>query len=748
MELAIKQINDKGGVTLDGKTYKVEMFFLDDVPPGGQAHDPAQSAKNSDSFIADPDVIGVLGPFNSANAKAMMPKLNNAGLCQISPANTNETLTKPEFGATKDLRPTGNVTYFRVVTTDDVQGPAAADFALTKLNKTKVYILDDTEAYGKGIADNFEKRWKEKGGTVLGHDGVPKGTTDYSSIMTKIASTGADIVFYGGTSSNNIPLARKQMKSAGLDIPLMGGDGIKDDEYLKVSGADGDGSYATVAAVNVETLDEAKQFIADYKAAYPDATLGAYSGPGYETASILLDAIKRGGKKDKAAVCAALRETKNYKGVLGTTSFDANGDTDNKVISFYEMKGGKWVFVDQLRFGDTTTTSPTPEAGMTSGPAGGTVKIGVDLPVSGGDASDGIPTRNGMELAIKQINDKGGVQLDGKTYKVEMFFLDDVPPGGQAHDPAQSAKNSDSFIADPDVIGVLGPFNSANAKAMMPKLNNAGLCQISPANTNETLTKPEFGATKDLRPTGNVTYFRVVTTDDVQGPAAADFALTKLNKTKVYILDDTEAYGKGIADNFEKRWKEKGGTVLGHDGVPKGTTDYSSIMTKIAATGADIIFYGGTSSNNIPLARKQMKSAGLDIPLMGGDGIKDDEYLKVSGADGDGSYATVAAVNVETLDEAKQFIADYKAAYPDATLGAYSGPGYETAAIMLDAIKRGGKKDKAAVCAALRQTTGYKGVLGTTSFDANGDTDNKVISFYEMKGGKWVFVDQLRFGAP
>lgn len=393
---------------------------------------------------------------------------------------------------------------------------------------------------------------------------------------------------------------------------------------------------------------------------------------------------------------------------------------------------------------EAATTAPT-EATTGSEFTGDTIKIGVDLPVSGGDAADGLPTKNGMQLAIDQANAKGGVTVAGKTYKLEMYFLDDVPPGGAAHDPAQSSKNSDSFIADNAVLAVLGPFNSANAKAMMPKLNQAGLCQISPANTNETLTKPEYGVTKDLRPTGNVTYFRVVTTDDIQGPAAADYAFDKLGFKKVYVLDDTETYGKGIADNFEKEFVKKGGESLGHEGVPKGTTDYSSILTKVAAAKPDFLYYGGTSSNKIPSARKQMKSAGLDIPLMGGDGIVDTEYLNVAGPDADGSYGTVAAVNVNTLDEAKQFIADYNAAGFKEPMGAYSGPGYETASIAIDAMKRATAASRDAVCVALRNTKDFKGVLGTTTFDENGDTSNKVISFYEAKGGKWEFVDQLRF---
>jgi branched-chain amino acid transport system substrate-binding protein len=137
----------------------------------------------------------------------------------------------------------------------------------------------------------------------------------------------------------------------------MGGDGIQDAEFLNVAGEDAVGSYSTVAAVNVETLDEAKQFIADYKAAGFKEELGAYSGPGFEVANIAIDAMNRASAPTREAVCEALRNTKDYKGVLGTTSFDENGDTTNKVISFYKADkdaSGKlaWVFVDQIRFGE------------------------------------------------------------------------------------------------------------------------------------------------------------------------------------------------------------------------------------------------------------------------------------------------------------------------------------------------------------------------------------------------------------
>ena len=129
----------------------------------------------------------MVGPFNSNVARAMMPIINQAGLAQISPANTNETLTKPEFGQTATYRPTGKVTYFRVCTTDDIQGPVGGGLPLQQAQRQELYILDDTETYGKGIADNVEKRFKADGGTVVGHEGVPKGTTDFRTILTKVA---------------------------------------------------------------------------------------------------------------------------------------------------------------------------------------------------------------------------------------------------------------------------------------------------------------------------------------------------------------------------------------------------------------------------------------------------------------------------------------------------------------------------------------------------------------------------------
>lgn len=395
----------------------------------------------------------------------------------------------------------------------------------------------------------------------------------------------------------------------------------------------------------------------------------------------------------------------------------------------------------------TTTSSALASAAASSaaGPAvakGGTIKIGIDLPISGADASDGVPAKNGAQLAIDQANQKGTVP----GYKLESYVLDDAVNG--VHDPQQGARNVQQFIADPAVLAMVGPFNSNVANVEIPLTNEAGLAQISPANTNEGLTKPQFGGL-ELRKAhpDRIAYFRVCTTDDIQGPAGADYAFDKVGKKAAFIIDDNEVYGKGVADNFEKEFTKKGGKVLGHEHLTKGQTDFKSLLTKVKAANPDIVVYGGVTSTGGGLLRAQMPDAGLGaLPYLGFDGIGNDQFLKDAGSAADNSYYTVAAVNAEALPEAKQFIQDYKAAFKS-DIGSYSANAYDAAGIIVAAIAKAaaaGGVTREAVRANVAATKDYKGVIGTTSFDENGDTTNRIISIYKITGGKAQFVDQVK----
>ncbi|HEX6511785.1 MAG TPA: branched-chain amino acid ABC transporter substrate-binding protein [Chloroflexota bacterium] len=371
---------------------------------------------------------------------------------------------------------------------------------------------------------------------------------------------------------------------------------------------------------------------------------------------------------------------------------------------------------------------------------GSTVTIGVELPMSGGEAANGVPTSNGVKLAVDQANAKSG-----NKYKYQVTVLDDAVNG--KHDPAQGAKNIQQFVADKNVMGVVGPFNSNVAQAEIPLSNEAGLTQISPANTNPDLTKPPKAL--DLRkahPT-DINYFRVCTTDDIQGPAGADYAFKNLNKKAVFVVDDNETYGKGIADEFEKRFTADGGKVLGHEHLSSGQQDFKSLLTKAKATNPDIIYYGGVTTTGGGLLRKQMTDVGMQqIPYVGGDGIEEAEFLQEAGPAAAGSWATVAAPIAEKLPEAQDFIKAYNAKYTAAAdkLGAYSASGYDAANIIIQAVENAGA-DRAKVRAYVAGLKDFKGALGTYGFDQNGDTTDKIISMWSVEGGQWVAKDQFAF---
>jgi branched-chain amino acid transport system substrate-binding protein len=381
----------------------------------------------------------------------------------------------------------------------------------------------------------------------------------------------------------------------------------------------------------------------------------------------------------------------------------------------------------------------------TTGGTSNVIKIGIDLPVSGADASIGVPTQYGAQLAVKQANEKHLVP--GFTFEADV--LDDAVNG--VHDPAQGAKNIQSFGADPAVLGVIGPFNSNVARAEIPLANSLLLALISPSNTNPTLTKgPDAVAMRKDHP-DEITYFRVCTTDDIQGPAGATYEYTKLGAHHAYIVDDNETYGKGVADQWEAQFRKLGGTVLGHDHITKGQQDFHALLTRIASTHPDIVFFGGNTSTGGGLIRKQMPDAGIgNVLYTGADGISDDQFLKDAGATANDVYVTVASVNAAKLPAAKAFLQDYLAEYKQ-PVGPYSANAYAAASVLIHAIgvavkANGGKAPtREQVLEQLRKTKDFSSVIGTFSFDQNGDTTNRIISFYEAVKDKWVFVTQQNF---
>jgi branched-chain amino acid transport system substrate-binding protein len=392
----------------------------------------------------------------------------------------------------------------------------------------------------------------------------------------------------------------------------------------------------------------------------------------------------------------------------------------------------------------STTTSSASSAPAAAG-SGGTIKIGVDLPVSGADAAIGVPTQNGAVLAIEQANKNG---FTGGTFKLEASLLDDAVQG--KHDPAAGAQNVKTFIADSEVLAMIGPFNSNVAKSEIPLTNDAGLAQISPSNTNDGLTVGDDA--KKLRtahPDTNA-YFRVCTKDSRQGDALAQFA-QKLGFKKVFIIDDNETYGKGLADVFEASFKKLGGTVLGHEHITANQQDFKALLTKVQSTSPDAVFFGGNTSTGGGLLRRQMGDVGMSAtPFIGGDGISDtDEFVKEAGPMAQNVYYSFAAPDADKLPSAKQFVKDYKARF-NSDVGPYSAPAFAATLIIIAAIDKavkdnGGKMPtRADVLKNIAATSDFPTPIGKIGFDANGDTTAPILTLKRlMAGGKTVTVAQL-----
>jgi branched-chain amino acid transport system substrate-binding protein len=381
----------------------------------------------------------------------------------------------------------------------------------------------------------------------------------------------------------------------------------------------------------------------------------------------------------------------------------------------------------------------------------GTIKIGVDFPESGAETSNGVPALNGVRYAVSTTGSTDGFTL-------EVSNLDDAVAG--VHDPAKGAQNMAQFVDDTKVLGVIGPFNSSVAKAEIPVTNRASLVQISPANTNPCLTKPVYipaalsggaeiscadgaGYTPSgLRPTGVNNYFRVATTDDYQGPAVADYALNTLHLTMVAVASDNEAYGKGIADTFSARFKNKNGTVVYRQDFPNAShiSDFKSFLQTAKGKGAQAVYAGGTNSNNLCIMRNQMSGIfPSTAQFLGGDGLVNGDCLKDAANEAPNIFASIATVDASGNPAAKSTIDGFKKAYPNSSdFGAYTMPAYDATKILIQAIhlaiqaNNGNMPSRAQVLAQMTKVN-YTGVLGHTTFDSNGDTTAKVISIYQSK---------------
>lgn len=379
------------------------------------------------------------------------------------------------------------------------------------------------------------------------------------------------------------------------------------------------------------------------------------------------------------------------------------------------------------------------------GPAAKTIAIGADFPTSGLDAAANIPTQNAVVLAVEDENKRG---LPG-GYTVRLDTLDDSVGG--VHNPGQGALNIQTFVADPSVLAVVGPGNSNVARAEIPVANAATLAIISPSSTSISLTDDASGA-RELRQThpDTRTFFRTVMRDDMQGQADATFAYHALGARRVYVIDDNESYGKGLADVFVPAFRKLGGAVIDRAHLFKGQQDFISLLTSVASTKPDLIFYGGVVSTGGAQLRRQMLKLGIPAKFMGGDGLKDPGYILAAGAAADGTYTSEGAPELSRLPSARSFLSEYAARFPNQLLGTYSANGYAATQAEIEAIRSlmssngGVPPTRAQVVRAIATSTVSDTPIGPVAFDRNGDITTPVVSMWIVRDGKYVFLSQER----
>jgi branched-chain amino acid transport system substrate-binding protein len=384
-------------------------------------------------------------------------------------------------------------------------------------------------------------------------------------------------------------------------------------------------------------------------------------------------------------------------------------------------------------------------AGCGGGDGGSTLKIVSDLPLQGSDREQTAQ----MNLAIREVL----AQADNKAgdYTIEFEEFDDSTAAAGKWDEAKCAENANTYADDSSIVGVIGTYNSGCAAIIIPILNEVSLAMVSPANTYPGLTTSgpgtEAGEPDKYYPSGTRNYTRVVANDSFQGRVDASYMKEDLGVTKVFILDDKELYGKGVADVFESSAKDIGLEVVGHVGWDPQAPNYTALMTQIKATGADGIFIGGVSTNNGgQLVKDKVSIVGDNekVKLMVSDGFVLSTLFEEAGADNvNGAFGSAPTKPPEQVTGAgKEFLDAFQGNIPEGqSIQVYSIYAAAAAQVILDAIARsdGTRED---ITAKMFETNLSDSVVGSLQFDANGDPTAGTESIYSATGGDWVWKEE------
>ncbi|WP_124726897.1 branched-chain amino acid ABC transporter substrate-binding protein [Staphylospora marina] len=343
-----------------------------------------------------------------------------------------------------------------------------------------------------------------------------------------------------------------------------------------------------------------------------------------------------------------------------------------------------------------------------------TIKIATQSPLSGNSATLGEAIKLGAQMALEENKEK----FKQMGFNIELLPMDDQG------DPKKGVANAQQIGADQSVLGVVGHLNSGVAIPSSVVYEKFKLAMVSPANTAIEITER-----------GMKSVNRICARDDFQGPAAAAYALNDLKAKNIFVIQDKTAYGQGLADNFKSAAEKMGANIVGYEGITIGEKDFNGVLNQVAAKKPDLVYFGGLYAEGGILV-KQAREKGLNIPIMGGDGLDSSTIVQIAGDSIKNTFYTSVAADVSKSPKGKEWADAYEKKFgkkPES----FSFYGYDAMGVLLkgleDAIKQNGNKKptREQVMNAVRAIQDYEGVATKVAFDEKGD--NKYAKVFIFK---------------
>ncbi len=344
------------------------------------------------------------------------------------------------------------------------------------------------------------------------------------------------------------------------------------------------------------------------------------------------------------------------------------------------------------------------------------VKIGFAAPLTGAQAHYGADFENGVTLAVEDFNATKPV-IGGKQIKIVLDAQDD-----QA-DPRTGTTVAQRLVDD-DIKGMIGHFNSGTTIPASRIYAQAGIPEVAMA------TAPEYTEQ------GFKTAFRMMTSDTQQGAVIGTYAVKGLDYTRIAIVDDRTAYGQGLADQFEKAAKAAGATIVDREFTSDTAVDFKAILTKLKASGAQAVFFGGADAQAAPMV-KQMHALGMKQTLMAGEMVKSDTFLKIAGPAADGTVVSLAGLPLDQMPGGKKYVQEYTKRF-GTPVETYSPYAYDGATALFDAMKKADSTDPAKYLPVLAKTQMPSVTSKSLAYDDHGDLKNGGITVYKVVDGRWT----------